>query len=140
MSNNQSQSPPISKVFNNGELTIEARPRQAPSPPQDEPMDFSTKKNTKIVRLPPYTSTKELRFAKNLKLLLVEIMRKHPVKARIILSYLRFAWDKSRQVTPSSNNSSSSMTASTEAEVKVIQAAATGQPPSYVQVSDGASR
>ena len=146
--NNQIPSPnPISKnVFNNGELTIEARPPPAPSPPQDEPMDFSTKKNTKIVRLPPFTSTKELRFAKNLKLLLVEIMRKHPNKARVILSYLRFAWDKSKlsltTVSSSANSTSSSSitTSVSKAEVQVIQAAAaTGQPQSYNQVSDGAS-
>lgn len=144
---NQIPSPnPISKnVFNNGELTIEARPPPAPSPPQDEPMDFSTKKNTKIVRLPPFTSTKELRFAKNLKLLLVEIMRKHPNKARVILSYLRFAWDKSKlsltTVSSANSTSSSSITTSvSKAEVQVIQtAAATGQPQSYNQVSDGAS-
>ena len=145
---NQNQIPspnPISKnVFNNGELTIEARPPPAPSPPQDEPMDFSTKKNTKIVRLPPFTSTKELRFAKNLKLLLVEIMRKHPNKARVILSYLRFAWDKSKlsltTVSSANSTSSSSITTSvSKAEVQVIQAAAaTGQPQSYNQVSDGA--
>ena len=34
-------------VYNNGELTIV---RRAPSPPQSEPMDFSTKKNTEIIR------------------------------------------------------------------------------------------
>ena len=91
-------------------------------------MDFSTKKNTEIIQKPSYTSTKELRFAKNLKLLLVEIMRKHPVKAKIILNYLRFAWNKS------SNNSKTV----TKQEVKVQQAAATsGQPQSFVQVSDG---
>ena len=101
--------------INNGEVTI----CRAPSPPQDEPMDFSTKKNTQTVRLPPYTSTKELRFAKNLKLIIVEIMRKHPKKGRTILSYLRYAWQKSK----------------VSEEVKNV--ACNGQIPSYVQVSDG---
>ena len=104
-----------SQVFNNGELTIV---RRAPSPPQDEPMDFSTKKNTEPHTPALYTSSKEMRFAKNLKHVLVEIMRRHPGKARVILGYLRFAWKK----------------------VKMVQtAAATGQTPSHVQVSGGQS-
>jgi hypothetical protein len=88
-------------VFNIGELTIV---RRAPSPPQDEPMDFSTKKNTETIRLPTYTSTKELRFAKNLKLLLVEIMRKDSAKAKVILSYLRHSWKKSKTCSTTTNS------------------------------------
>ena len=127
-------------VYNNGELTIV---RRAPSPPQSEPMDFSTKKkqpstDTEIIRKPnlmsmSYTSTKELRFAKNLKILLVEIMRKHPVKAKVILNYLRFAWTKSKK--------NANLLAITQQEVKVTsQVTATttgGQPQTFVQVSDG---
>ena len=106
------------QVFNNGELTVVRRAVRAPSPPQDEPMDFSTKKNTEVHTPALYTSSKEMRFAKNLKHVLVEIMRRHPGKARVILGYLRFAWKK----------------------VKMVQtAAATGQTPSHVQVSGGQS-
>lgn len=109
---------PKAQVFNNGELTIVRRP---PSPPQDEPVDFSTKKKpltepTTLLK-PTFTSTKELRFAKNLKLLLVEIMRKDPTKARIILDYLRHSWRKCKN--------------------GVRQCTATGQPPSFVQSSGG---
>ena len=129
-------------VYNNGELTIV---RRAPSPPQSEPMDFSTKKKQppsnsdqeNIIRKPnnlmmsmSYTSTKELRFAKNLKILLVEIMRKHPVKAKVILNYLRFAWTKSKK----------NANAVISQEVKVtsqVTATTGGQPQTFVQVSDG---
>ena len=130
-------------VYNNGELTIV---RRAPSPPQSEPMDFSTKKKQppsnsdqeNIIRKPnnlmmsmSYTSTKELRFAKNLKILLVEIMRKHPVKAKVILNYLRFAWTKSKK---------NAANAVISQEVKVtsqVTATTGGQPQTFVQVSDG---
>ncbi len=76
----------------------------SPPPPQDEPVDFSTKpaapaaasaaehEKTEEKSLPPpvsFTSTRELKFARNLKLLLVEIFRSHPLQARIIIDYLR---------------------------------------------------
>ena len=133
-------------VYNNGELTIV---RRAPSPPQSEPMDFSTKKkpppsNTdqeNIIRKPnnlmmsmSYTSTKELRFAKNLKILLVEIMRKHPVKAKVILNYLRFAWTKSKKNT---NLAAITQEVKVTSQVTATTGAAGRQPQSFVQVSDG---
>ncbi len=166
-------------IFNNGELTIV--PRRSPSPPQvrsmyisdftililiffkDEPMDFSTKKKDPVeaaeankprLPLPTYTSSRELRFAKNLKLIVVGMMRKNPAKARIVLDYLKHAWNKSKALTTttasSSATSSSASSASTSrsnsseaagppvSDVKIQQCAATGgQPPSYSQVSDG---
>ena len=81
------------------ELTIEP----APPPPQDEPVDFSCKKRRRRSsdgrrqqqrqhqRTPPppppppstdFASTREMRFARNLKLLLATIFRNHPVEAR----------------------------------------------------------
>ena len=56
-------------------------------------------------------------------------MRKHPVKAKIILNYLRFAWNKSTKKNTNAVTSAQ--------EVKAQQATATGQPQSFVQVSDG---
>ena len=61
--------------------------------------------------------------------MIVEIMRKHPVKAKIILNYLRFAWNKSTKKNTNAVTSAQ--------EVKAQQATATGQPQSFVQVSDG---
>ncbi len=80
------------------ELTIEP----APPPPQDEPVDFSCKKRRRRSndgrrqqqrqhqRTPPpppppstdFASTREMRFARNLKLLLATVFRNHPVEAR----------------------------------------------------------
>ena len=41
-----------------------------------------------------FTSSRELKFAKNLKLIIVEILRNNPAKGRVILSYLAFVWRK----------------------------------------------
>merc|ERR1719150_161583 len=81
-----------------------------------------------------YTSTKELRFAKNLKILLVEIMRKHPVKAKVILNYLRFAWTKSKK---NANLAAITQEVKVTSQVTATTGAAGRQPQSFVQVSDG---
>ena len=114
--------PPRQQVINNGELTIVPHAR-APSPPQDEPVDFSTKSKPSLAvhvkagpnksrhgstssssdsssasptssdrHLKSFTSSRELKFAKNLKHLLVEILRKNPTKAKIIIGYLQHVW------------------------------------------------
>ena len=78
-------------------------------------MDFSTKKVDKSVEdkeeverpkelmVRSFTSSRELRFAKNLKLVLVEIFRNHPVKARMIIDYMRSVGRQMREpnLTPS---------------------------------------
>ena len=99
-----------SNIVNNGELTIVRSP---PSPPQNEPVDFSTKK-PKHPRSPTsgdavahpdpeisvvddrstFTSSKELRFSKNLRRLIGEICRRKPVEGRIIVEYLKTTWNK----------------------------------------------
>ena len=116
--------PPRQQVINNGELTIVQHAR-APSPPQDEPVDFSTKSKSTLSlnvksafnksrhgstssssagssvsplgadnHLKSFTSSRELKFAKNLKCLLVEILRKNPTKAKIIIRYMQHVWWK----------------------------------------------
>ena len=116
--------PPRQQVMNNGELTIVQHAR-APSPPQDGPLDFSTKSKSSLAlnvksafnksrhgstssssggssvspsgadnHLKSFTSSRELKFAKNLKYLLVEILRKNPSKAKIIIRYMQHVWWK----------------------------------------------
>ena len=119
--------PPRQQVLNNGELTIVPRPR-APSPPQDEPVDFSTKSKPMMPddmktisnenrhgstsssdgsssssssdNFKSFTSSRELKFAKNLKHLLVEIFRKHPAKGKIIIGYMQHMWGRNNECRP----------------------------------------
>ena len=102
--------PFAANTINNGELTIVRSP---PSPPQNEPVDFSTKKSKRprspcsgdaanrreaavavIEDRSSFTSSKELRFSKNLKRLISEICRRKPVQGRIIIDYLKSTWNK----------------------------------------------
>lgn len=95
-------------------VALDAVRPQSPPPPQDEPVDFSTKpkasasadgegnestvteardkpvSSTGSAYTPSFTSTRELKFARNLKLILMEIFRKHPAKARMVVDYIRF--------------------------------------------------
>ncbi len=71
--------------------------RSAPSPPpvQDEPMDFSTTKKDAPIKAKstpanaPFTSSRELKFARNLKLILMEVFRTNPEKGRMIIDFMR---------------------------------------------------
>ena len=101
--------PAAAATVNNGELTIVRNP---PSPPQNEPVDFSTKKpklpKSRESLEPPvaisevsvledrnsFTSSRELRFSKNLKRLITEIVRRKPVEGRIIVEYLKSTWNR----------------------------------------------
>jgi hypothetical protein len=94
-------------TINNGDLTIV---RSSPSPPQNEPVDFSTKKTmapvtaTKPMPIEVVSSTsgapvsfssiRELKFAKNLKTVMTEICRRRPTEGHIIINYMKFAWNK----------------------------------------------
>ena len=137
-------------VLNNGELTI-VQTARAPSPPQVEPVDFSTKKSPKTRHgstsssssssdsssdsasssasaesKTTFTSSRELKFAKNLKIIIVEILRKNPVKGKIVINYLQHVWKKAQ-------NQKRQL-----AGPSVIHcAAANGQPQSYVQGASG---
>jgi hypothetical protein len=157
------------QVLNNGQLTIVQHPR-APSPPQDEPVDFSTKSKPSLAigispasnknrhgstssssegsstspisadhQIKSFTSSRELKFAKNLKYLLVEILRKNPNKAKIIIRYMQHVWfrnngeggNKSRLVDLSKATPGDGIRQCT---------AANGQPSqSYVQGGNNAS-
>ena len=100
-------------TLKNGELTIVRSP---PSPPQNEPVDFSTKKakrakspcsgdaatrsDAKVAVIEDrssFTSSREMRFSKNLKRLLSEICRRKPVEGGIIIEYLHTTWNKMDQ-------------------------------------------
>jgi len=67
---------------------------------QAEPMDFSVKKVEE--RKSPnsnagFTSTRELRFARNLKLILMAILREHPEKGGVIVDYMKWAGKIARE-------------------------------------------
>ena len=155
-------------VLNNGELTIVQRTTatatsstgRPPSPPQDEPVDFSTKRSSSKSRhgstssssssggesgsessggstasssasLESFTSSRELKFAKNLKLIIVEILRKNPAKGRVIIRYLRYVWNR---------HATSRTTRVAQGGPSIIHyTAANGQPQSYVQGANSAA-
>ena len=116
----------LKRVVNSGELTIQVgpAPARAPSPPQSEPVDFSTKKSpparqssTSSEEAGPstsgsggsgtdtssssepssvvsYSSSREFKFAKKLKFYVAHILCKNPIKGRIFLAYLTYVWKK----------------------------------------------
>ena len=160
--------PPRQQVINNGELTIVQHPR-APSPPQDEPVDFSTKgKPSPVINVKPvpnkrrhgstssssdgsssstiaadhhlksFTSSRELKFAKNLKHLLVEIQRKNPSKAKIIIRYMQHVWWRNNS--GGNRNRFLDLSKATSSDGIRQCTAANGQPSqSYVQGGNNAS-
>ena len=162
--------PPRQQVINNGELTIVQHGR-APSPPQDEPVDFSTKSKSSLAlnvksafnksrhgstssssggsslspigadnHLKSFTSSRELKFAKNLKHLLVEIFRKNPTKAKIIIRYMQHVWWK-RNGGSGANNRYLDLSKPASSGDGIRQCtAANGQPSqSYVQGGNNSS-
>ena len=157
--------PPRQQVTNNGELTIVQHAR-APSPPQDEPVDFSTKSKPMMPdNIKPianenrhgstsssegssssssgdhhhksFTSSRELKFAKNLKHILVEIFRKHPTKGKVIISYMQHMWGRNNECRSPENNKNKFLHMSKTLPGIRECTAANGQPGSQSYVQGG---
>ncbi|XP_059079962.1 uncharacterized protein LOC131878075 isoform X2 [Tigriopus californicus] len=91
----------LSEPIQDRPINLQIHKTTVSPPPQSEPVDFSTKKESKqdakstehparVDKKPmSFTSSRELRFSKNLKFLLVEIFRSHPEKARMIIDYIQ---------------------------------------------------
>merc|ERR1711981_211053 len=86
-----------------------------------------------------FTSSRELKFAKNLKYLLVEILRKNPNKAKVIIRYMQHVWWRNNG-TGGNKNRFLDLSKSTPGDGIRQCTAANGQPSqSYVQGGNNTS-